>query len=185
MAWWTILALALALAMDAFAVSISVGGVLGRLTFRHVFRLAWHFGLFQFFMPLIGWAAGLTVEKWIASYDHWVAFGLLAFVGGKMVYESFEHRPAEQRRDPTRGWSLVVLSLATSIDALAVGLSMAMLKVRVWVPCVIIGVVAATMTVLGMAIGDRLGKKLGRRMELIGGLILIAIGLKILVPHLL
>lgn len=181
----TILIIALGLAMDAFAVAVTTGLVLERLTFRPLFRLSWHFGLFQFLMPVIGWALGLTLQAWIAAYDHWIAFGLLGFVGGKMIYESLHYDHSQRRQtDPTRGWNLMVLSVATSIDALAVGLSLAMLKVSVWFPAVIIGVVAAILTLLGMFLGRRLGERLGHRMELIGGLILIGIGTKILIEHL-
>jgi len=180
----TILVLALGLAMDAFAVAITAGMVLPRLSFRPVFRLSWHFGLFQFLMPIIGWLAGFTVQNMIAAYDHWIAFGLLSFIGGKMIYESFQAKTDTHKADPTRGWSLVLLSLATSIDALAVGLSMGVLGVRVWLPSVLIGIVAGLMTVLGMFLGRRLGQLLGTKMAFVGGLILIAIGLKILLEHL-
>ena len=181
---FTILALALALAMDAFAVAVTVGIVLPRLSFRPIFRLSWHFGFFQFIMPLLGWAAGLTVRKWVSSWDHWIAFGLLLFIGGKMIYESLQNVSFKEKSDPTRGWSLVILSLATSIDALAVGFTIAMLGGNVLVPCVIIGLVAGAMTFIGLHLGRRLGKRFGRSMELLGGLVLIGIGLKILIEHL-
>ncbi|MBN1844364.1 MAG: manganese efflux pump [Sedimentisphaerales bacterium] len=181
---WTLLALALGLALDAFSVAIAVGVVLPRLSFRPIFRLAWHFGFFQFLMPIVGWLAGMTVQKHVAAFDHWVAFGLLGGIGGKMILESFRSGPELSRSDPTRGWSLIMLSLATSIDALAVGISMAVVGIRIWLPSVVIGVVALLMTVLGMHLGRRLGARLGRHMERIGGLILIAIGSKILIEHL-
>ena len=180
---FTIFALALALAMDAFAVAVTVGVVLPRLTFRPIFRLCWHFGFFQFIMPVIGWTVGLSVHQWLAAWDHWIAFGLLVGIGGKMIYESFFNKSPRQRGDPTRGWSLILLSVATSIDALAVGFSMAMLGVNVWLPAVMIGLVAGLMTFLGMLLGRQFKKHLGRRMELIGGAVLIAIGLKILLDH--
>ena len=180
----TILVLALGLAMDAFAVAITAGMVLPRLSFRPVFRLSWHFGLFQFIMPIIGWLAGFTVQNLIAAYDHWIAFGLLSFIGCKMIYESLHTKTDTHKADPTRGWNLVLLSLATSIDALAVGLSMGVLGVRVWLPSVLIGIVAGLMTVLGMFLGRRLGKLLGTKIAFVGGLILIAIGIKILLEHL-
>ena len=179
----TILALALALALDAFAVAVTVGGVLERLSFWPVFRLAWHFGFFQFAMPVVGYAAGVTLMRWIAPVDHWIAFGLLAFIGGKMIYESTQLRTFSERSDPTKGWSLIGLSLATSMDALAVGLSLAVLGIGIWLPCVVIGLVAATLTLLGMLIGRRLGRRLGSRMEIAGGVLLILIGLKILLKH--
>jgi hypothetical protein len=104
----TILALALGLALDAFSVAIAVGIKLPRLSFRPIFRLSWHFGLFQFLMPILGWLAGVTVQKWVAAFDHWIAFGLLTFIGGKMIYESFGAKGENKTADPTRGWSLVI-----------------------------------------------------------------------------
>lgn len=184
MSIYAILALAVGLGMDAFAVAITVGVVLPRLSWRPVFRLSWHFGLFQFLMPIVGWLAGVTVYKWVEDYDHWIAFGLLAFIGGKMIYESFHIKALTKKSDPTRGWSLVVLSLATSIDALAVGLSLAVVGVKVWFPSLIIGIVAGLMTITGMQLGRRFGQRFGSRIEVLGGLILIGIGLKILIEHL-
>ncbi|MCP4708842.1 MAG: manganese efflux pump [Planctomycetes bacterium] len=184
MSFLTIFTLALALAMDAFAVSIMVGVVLPRLSFRPIFRLSWHFGLFQLLMPIIGWAAGSSVRNLTAQYDHWIAFGLLAFIGAKMMYESIKNQSPADRRDPTRGLSLIILSIATSIDALAVGFSMALLGVSVWFPCLIIGLIAGFLTVIGLHLGRHLGKRFGRIMEIFGGLILIAIGIKILIQHL-
>jgi putative Mn2+ efflux pump MntP len=181
----TIIGLAIALAMDAFAVSISGGVVLKKITRRHYFRFSFHFGLFQFLMPIIGWYLGRTVYELIASYDHWVTFGLLAFIGGRMIVEAIRHAPDAIRSDPTRGASLVALSIATSIDALAVGLSLAFLKTTIWMPSLIIGCVAAAASLLGLRLGQTLGYAFGRRAEIVGGSILIAIGIKILVEHLL
>lgn len=167
--------------MDAFAVSIVAGLTVERLTGRHVFRLAFHFGLFQFMMPVLGWLAGRSVAGYIDAYDHWVAFALLVFIGGKMLWEARSPIPARGRRDPTRGWTLVALSTATSIDALAVGLSMAFLGVAIWLPSVVIGLVAGVMTLIGIRFGSRIGPSRGRWAELLGGLILIAIGARILI----
>jgi putative Mn2+ efflux pump MntP len=171
--------------MDAFAVALAVGARRQTLTFRPLFRLSFHFGLFQFLMPVIGWYGGSQIEQHIRGFDHWVAFVLLGFIGGKMIWESvsFDHT-APAASDPTRKWSLIALSVATSIDALAVGLSMAFLQVEIWTPSLIIGVVAATMTATGMIFGRRLGVRFGKRMELLGGLILIGIGIKIVLEHL-
>lgn len=176
--------LAIALAMDAFAVSLAAGATLARITPRHYFRLAWHFGLFQFMMPVIGWAAGRAVYERLSAFDHWIAFFLLTAIGVRMIAES---RAAGRRRrgpDPTRGWTLVMLSVATSIDALAVGVSLAFLKVGIWQACTVIGLVAAAASVAGVKLGDVLGEWIGRRAELAGGAILVGIGLKILVEHL-
>ena len=179
-----LLGIAVGLAMDAFAVAIGVGLNAPEVGLRKTLRLAWHFGLFQALMPIIGWLAGLSVERWISGVDHWVAFGLLAAIGGHMIYEAL-HGDEEARgaKDPTRGASLVVLSVATSIDALAVGLSLALLGVEIWWPAVVIGVVAFAFTAAGLHLGRRFGALFGRRMEIAGGLILIAIGVKILVDH--
>ena len=181
-----ILGIAVGLAMDAFAVSLGIGLKQCRVDTRTTVRLAWHFGLFQFFMPILGWLAGLTFARWITGVDHWIAFGLLAAIGGKMIYEALwgdEEKRAET--DATRGSSLVVLSVATSIDALAVGLSLALLGVQIWYPAVVIGIVAFAFTAVGLHLGRRFGALFGRRMEIVGGLILIGIGVKILVDHLL
>ncbi len=181
----TVFLIALGLAMDAFAVALSGGFVAGRVTLRQTIRLAWHFGLFQFLMPILGWAAGLTVQSLIQAFNHWIAFVLLAGIGGKMIYESLRKEKAERRNpDITRGASLVLLSLATSIDALAVGLSLSALRVRIFYPSAVIGVVCFALTALGFAFGSRLGLLLGKRVELFGGLVLVGIGVRILIGHL-
>ncbi len=181
----TIFGIALALAMDAFAVSLVVGGTLSHLTGRHIFRLSFHFGLFQALMPIIGWLSGMTIHKWIQAYDHWIAFGLLTLIGGRMIYEGACKIEEEVSSvDPTRGWSLIMLSIATSIDALAIGLTLAMINVSVWFPSLIIGLVAGILTVIGMLIGRRISSKWGERLEIVGGIVLIGIGAKILFEHL-
>jgi len=180
----TLLGIAVALAMDAFAVALGTGMKLAALTGRHLFRLGFHFGLFQALMPIIGWLAGLTVLEWIAAWDHWIAFALLAFVGGHMLKEAFAKEDDQTlASDPTRGMSLVLLSVATSIDALAVGFSLSLLGVSIWWPALVIGLVAGVLTVAGMLIGRRAGDRWGPRVEILGGLILIGIGVKILVEH--
>jgi manganese efflux pump family protein len=184
--WISLLALATALAMDAFAVAIVTGLVLNPVTRRHVFRLAFHFGLFQFLMPILGWLGGTAVRAYVSDVDHWIAFALLGFVGGKMFLEGLSGRESEfsASNDPTSGWSLVVLSVATSIDALAVGLSLAMVGSTIVIPAVVIGIVAACLTTLGMILGRRIGSVWGKRVEVLGGLILIGIGVRILFEHL-
>ena len=181
-----VLAIALALAMDAFAVSLGISVAFAEVTRKQTFRLAFHFGLFQFLMPIAGWAAGESILKYIQGFDHWIAFGLLGFIGTRMIYESFRlgERPKKFKKDPTKGTSLLILSLATSIDALAVGLSLAVLEVSIIYPAAIIGFVAFLMTGLGMKIGPFLGKLFGKRAELLGGIILVIVGLKILFDHL-
>ena len=184
MDWLSLLLIAPSLGMDAFAVALGVGACLPHTSGRPLFRLSFHFGLFQFLMPLIGWFIGDAVQQFFAAYDHWIAFALLAWVGGRMVRESFSHEEECHEIDPTRGMSLIVLSIATSIDALAVGLSLAMLRVDLWIPSVVIGIVAAGMTLTGMLLGRRLQESWGKRAELVGGLVLIAIGLRVVWEHL-
>ena len=179
--WLNIIGIALGLAMDALAVAVATGIALPKITHRHVFRLAFHFGLFQFLMPILGWLAGRTIFGFIGVAAPWIAFGLLAFVGGKMLWEAWHSQDAHQRPDPTRGWTLVTLSVATSIDALAIGLSMAFLRVSIWAPSVVIGVVAAALTAVGLVFGGRIGPRFGRVAETAGGLVLIGIGVKALV----
>jgi manganese efflux pump family protein len=180
----SILIIAIGLGMDAFSVAIGAGAVSRTVSLGSVFRLSFHFGMFQTLMPVAGWYAGMTVADIISGYDHWVAFGLLAYVGGKMIVESFSRNEKNFRTDPTKGWTLVILSVATSIDALAVGLSFSFLKVPILYPSIIIGMVAFGMTMVGMLCGKKLGKMMGRKVEMIGGIILVGIGVRILVEHL-
>ena len=179
----TIIAIAVSLALDAFAVSLVAGATIRPITYRHVFRLAWHFGLFQFMMPIIGWLVGNTMFGYLEAIDHWIAFGLLTAIGGKMIWESFQEIQA-YTKDITRGWTLIGLSLATSIDALAIGLTLSAIQVRIWYPSVVIGVVALLFSVAGIYLGRKTGKLLGKKFELLGGVILIAIGIRILISHL-
>ncbi len=179
--------IALALAMDTFAVSIGVAVGLKGLSTAQSFRLAFHFGLFQFLMNVAGWGAGENVVRLIGHYDHWIAFALLAVVGGKMIRESFERGKGAEKdyaSDPTRGFSLVILAVATSIDSLAVGLSFGALHVPILYPAAVIGVVSLLVSTLGCRIGPLLGRLAGKRAELGGGAVLILIGIKILIDHL-
>lgn len=182
-----LMAIAVALAMDAFAVSIATGIILKKVSVRQTLRLSWHFGLFQALMPLIGWGLGIRVRSYIETYDHWVAFGLLVLVGGKMLLEAFsdEDENAPPPKDPTKSMRLVVLSVATSIDALAIGFTLSLLNVDIVYPALVIGVVAAAFTAAGMHMGARLSnlKRLSHITEILGGLILILIGIKILIEH--
>lgn len=181
-----LIAVAVALAMDAFAVALAIALSLKTPSRGQVFRLAFSFGLFQFIMPVAGWFAGRGLHAFIRGFDHWMAFGLLTFIGGKMILESavIGREEDDAGCDPTRGASLVILSVATSIDALAVGLSVSLLGVEILFPAVVIGLVAFLLTVVGMRLGPFVGRILGKRMEAVGGIVLIAIGLKILVEHL-
>ena len=186
-----ILLLALALAMDAFAVSVGAGCSLRRPQAGHYLRMSLAFGLFQFLMPVIGWALGLSVRGFIEALDHWVAFILLAWIGGSMLREGLRRDPADDgpcpplQKDPSRGLNLLLLAVATSIDALAVGLSFALINVPILMPSVVIGVVCAGLTALGLFLGQRLSRAalFGRHAGVAGGLVLLGIGLKILWEH--
>ncbi len=180
----TIFLLAVGLGVDAFSVAIGIGASNNKKSWAPVLRLSLAFGLFQFVMPLIGWLAGSTVVDRIQSFDHWIAFALLVLVGGKMIREGFEKESDEQKTDQTRGWPLFLLSIATSIDALAVGFSFSLLKTDLLFPAAIIGVVCFMMTAVGMIFGKGLARIFGRKVEILGGMVLIVIGMKILIEHL-
>jgi putative Mn2+ efflux pump MntP len=180
---FTTLAIALGLSMDAFAVSIVSGTTYKHLKTRHAFRMAAFFGAFQAIMPLIGALAGLTVKQYIEHYDHWIAFALLAAVGAKMLCESFKIKSAEHIADPSSIPVLLVLAVATSIDALAVGITLSFLAVNILLAAAIIGVVTFALSYLGVFIGKRFGHFFETKIEALGGLVLIAIGLKILLRH--
>ena len=182
----SLMALAVALAMDAFAVALAAGAVLRPLTFRPCFRLAFHFGLFQAMMPVIGWLAGLSLQSFVAAWSHWIAFVLLLWIGVRMIREALgAEEDNVQAADPSRGLTMVALSFATSIDALAVGLTLAMIEVAIWMPALIIGLVACALTIAGLLLGCRAGERWGRRVGVAGGIILILIGGKILFSALL
>jgi putative Mn2+ efflux pump MntP len=184
---FTILLIALGLSADCFAVALGAStSSTGHLRSRAL-RTALSFGLFQAVMPVLGWLAGRTIVDVIADFDHWVAFGLLAGVGGHMLWESFRSEHTENNNtDVTRGLLLLTLSLATSIDALAVGLSFAFIEeVNIVMASVIIGVVAFVATGVGFLAGRKAGELVGKRAETVGGLVLIGIGVRILLSHLL
>jgi putative Mn2+ efflux pump MntP len=179
----TLIAIAISLAMDAFAVSISTGAYLISPQPRQVFRMAFHFGFFQFIMPITGWVGGYTIIDYIRRADHWIAAGLLIFVGVKMIQESFR---TEKKflKDPTRGFTLVVLSIATSLDAMAIGFTLSMIHVSILYPSIIIGLTAAIFSVAGIYLGSNVTAVLGKRIETLGGIVLFIIAGKILIEHL-
>ena len=184
MNWPDLLGISVGLAMDALAVSIAAGLTIASVTPRHTFRIAWHFGLFQFMMPILGWMAGKKLLGYVSEYDHWVAFVLLAAVGGKMLLDAATGKENQCKADPTRGLMLVTLSIATSIDALAVGVSMALMRVSVWTASAVIGIVAAVLSAIGISCGSRIGPRWGRWAEIAGGCVLLLIGARILAHHL-
>jgi putative Mn2+ efflux pump MntP len=178
-----VLLLGLSMGMDAFAVCIAAGSLPQVQGPRPAFRLAFHFGLFQFLMPILGWLAGAGLEPFIRGFDHWLAFGLLGIVGARMIYSALRGQEA-QTLDPSRGLTLVVLSVAVSIDALAVGLTLGFLSISAVYPAVSIGVVTGLVSLVGLRLGRDVGARYGSWFKGLGGIVLIAIGLRILLSHL-
>jgi len=180
-----IVLIALGLAADAFAVSVAEGIVVEKATHRrHAVRVAMMFGGFQAAMPILGWLLGNSVRTVLAPVEHWVAFGLLGFIGAKMLFDALTGAETEAAGRESRGLRLLMLGVATSIDAFAVGLTLAMLHVGIWIPAAIIGVLTGVLSAIGVHAGDDIGTRLGRRAEAIGGLILLGLGVKILIDHL-
>lgn len=180
----TILLIALGLSMDAFAVSIATGITVDKHRRKNALLLASFFGGFQMLMPVIGWAVGLSLQDLISGVDHWVAFGLLTFIGAKMLYDSTK-KESSAKTSVLRLSSLLTLSVATSIDALMVGLSFAFLQSSIVVPILAIGVVTFCLSFGGFIFGCVIGQVFESRIKIVGGLILIGIGLKILLDALL
>jgi len=183
---FSIFLIAIGLSADCFAVSLSAGISNKKHSQLQIFRVALSFGFFQGAMPLLGWLAGRTVVDFIADYDHWLAFVLLAIVSSRMFWEAF-HSKGEKEKviDVSRGLLLLTLSIATSIDALAVGLSFAFLEVNITLASLIIGVIALISTIIGFAVGKKSGKLIGKRAEAIGAVILLIIAFRILLRHIL
>lgn len=171
------------LSMDAFAVSICKGLSMQKVKKRDVFIIALFFGGFQALMPFIGWFLGRGFESYITSIDHWIAFILLGVIGGKMIFEAFEN----EEDDSEISYDLkevLLLAIATSIDALAVGITFSFLQVNIWIAIAIIGMTTFVCSVIGVFVGNRFGIRYKSKAEIVGGIILIAIGVKILVEHL-
>ncbi|QEW00528.1 manganese efflux pump [Microbacterium caowuchunii] len=181
----TLLIVAIGVSADAFAVSLAQGVRLRRRVHREALRIALTFGLFQALMPLLGWAVGAQLNAVIAPVDHWVAFGLLTLIGGRMLWEAFHSAPAEGGAGRIRTRRLLALALATSIDALAVGLSLAFLDVDILPAVILIGLLTAVLAYGGVLLGHRAGNRWEKPAEIAGGLVLIGIGTKILLEHLL
>jgi putative Mn2+ efflux pump MntP len=179
----TIILIAVGLAMDAFAVSIATGITTTRQKRKTAFVMASFFGLFQMLMPLIGWSVGLTFSDLIVGIDHWIAFGLLAFIGSKMIYDSTKKEGTVENK-ALRISSLLTLAVATSIDALMVGLSFAFLQTTIAMPILVIGIVTFSLSYVGVIFGCAIGSLFGNKIKIAGGLILIAIGVKVLLDHL-
>jgi len=179
--------IAIGLSMDAFAVSMCKGLGMKRLNRKHAFIIALFFGGFQALMPLIGWFLGTQFEQYIQSVDHWIAFGLLAYIGGKMLWDAIrgddceEAQRAESKLDVKE---LVVLAIATSIDALAAGITFAVLKTPIVPAVTLIGLITLALCFIGVSVGFRFGSKYEKAAQITGGVVLILIGLKILLEHL-
>lgn len=184
MDWITILIIALGLSMDAFAVSITSGFAIKNINNRRFILIPLFFGLFQAVMPLIGWFLGLSIRNIISSFDHWVAFFILFVVGCKMIFQSIRQIPDEKKVDPLNIYVLLTLSIATSLDAFAVGISLSFLKTSIILPIFIIGIITFFLSWLGVYIGKMFGHFFENKIEFLGGLILIMIGVKILIGHL-
>ncbi len=181
----SVLLIGISLAMDCFTVCICTGMVMERRQVLDTLRMAGMFGFFQGAMPAVAWLGGLAFRDLIAAYDHWVAFGLLAIIGGKMIHEALRN-DACAVRSPSLSWgALVTLSVATSIDALAVGLSLSFLKTPIVGPAITFGLVTVVVSIVGVVVGRRAGDLLRDKVQLVGGLILAGIGVKILLEHLL
>ncbi len=180
----SLLLIALALAMDAMAVSITSGVVVARPSGRQILMQAVFFGGFQFIMPVIGWLLVGSFSQYVKAVDHWIAFGLLAFIGIRMIIGAVKGEDGAPKSDPFALKTLVLMAIATSIDALAVGASFAVTDVDIWLCSTVIGAVAFMLSIVGVLIGRRVGAMFQKRAEIIGGAILIAIGIKILVEHL-
>jgi manganese efflux pump family protein len=193
----TVFGIGIGLSMDAFAVSITQGACLDIRSLRYPLILGITFGIFQAVMPLAGWILGSSFSRYIAQFDHWIAFVLLGIIGGKLFLDGFiEYREkrkaqiggydcAESCVDRLRLRSLLMMGLATSIDALAVGVTFGMLDINIWIAIIIIGIITFLVSASGVFIGKKTGPLLGDKMEMIGGVILFSLGLKILVEHIL
>jgi putative Mn2+ efflux pump MntP len=182
----SIVLVAVGLSMDCLAVAIAGSISMQTISLRQLLRISFAFGLFQFGMLVGGWYAGQAIVGKVESYDHWVAFGLLLLVGGRMIWESFESEGKQRKtRDITKGLALLTLAIATSIDSLGVGLSLAFVESRIWLAAIVVGCVAFLITGAGFYTGRRIGAWLGRWADLVGGLVLIGIGVRIILEHLL
>lgn len=179
-----IVAVAVGEAMDTLAAAVAVSVIRRNVTAEQIWRLTLSFGLFQAGMTVLGWFAGKTVEPWISSWDHWLAFAMLAAIGGKAVWHGWTGNDDDWNgKDPTRGFRLLILSIATSVDALAVGVSFGVMESEILIPATVIGGVTVLFTLIGAVAGSVLGRRFGRGMAILGGVILIALGAKIVVDH--
>lgn len=176
--------ISVSLAMDCFAVSIAGGAAALKPKVTNALKVGVSFGSFQAVMPIIGWLAGFSFKNLIENVDHWIAFSLLGIIGVKMLYEAFKKNADGSKTDITRMPALLILSVATSIDALVVGITLSLLDIPLYLSVLIIGMFALLFSFAGYMLGNRIGKFAGNKVEIIGGIILVGIGIKILVEHL-
>jgi putative Mn2+ efflux pump MntP len=189
MQYLSLLLVALGLSADCFAVAISTSITNRNLRLFHFSRISLTFGTFHTVMPALGWLAGYTVVKFVGGFDHWLAFVLLGFIGGKMVWSAFRKSEKNNRgtdvTNITRFLPLIIIGVATSIDALAAGLSFSFMETNLMLSCITVGVVVAGVALAGFFVGRKVGAKVGKRAEIVGGLILMGIGIKVVVEHML
>lgn len=186
---WEILLIGLGVSADAFAVSMCKGVEMKKIIWKYALLIALFFGGFQMIMPLIGWGAGSLFQKYITEFDHWIAFGLLLLLGGKMIYDGIFDKDEKKEGDEDKPLklglgTLLVMAIATSIDALAVGVTFAFLSVNIWLAVGIIGATTFAFSLIGVFIGVKVGDKFKNKAEILGGVILILLGVKILLEHL-
>lgn len=179
----TLIFVAISLAMDAFTVSIAKGISLKAVKSKQAAKVALFFGGFQALMPFIGWFCGQSFEKYITAFSHWIALILLCGIGGKMLYESFQDDEDEEDHDPLNTKSLMILAIATSIDALAVGVTFAFLKVNIFLAIALIGIITFIISYFGVILGNKVGKYFKNYAEIVGGIVLIIIGISIFLQH--
>ncbi len=171
--------------MDAFAVAIATGFAIKNVKVRHALKVGLFFGMFQAIMPVFGWYAGYAAKNILQSVDHWIAFAVLSIIGLKMIAETKEIEESEKEDNQLRFIALLILAIATSIDALAVGFSLSLLKIQIITPSLIIGIITFLFSYSGVYIGNKFGHFFENKIEIIGGIILLFIGIKTLVEHLL
>lgn len=179
----TVILIAIGLSMDAVAVAVCLGGTNARVSFYGAVTIALWFGIFQAVMPVLGWMVGVTLKELITSIDHWIAFLILLFIGVKMIYESYHNKPNVRTAGAIKLNVLFLLSIATSIDALAVGISFAFMDIEIVNPVIIIGFITFILSLIGIYLGKKAGILFAKRIEVVGGIILILIGTRILFQH--
>jgi putative Mn2+ efflux pump MntP len=179
----SIILIAIGLSMDSFAVSVTNGLTIRDLNVKRVLLISFSLAIFQAVMPLIGWFAGIGIEQYITEFDHWIAFVLLSFIGIKMIYEGLQ-KNGKEKDSELKILTLIGQSFATSIDAFAVGISFAFLNISIITPVFIIGFVTFIFSLIGLQLGKYFGKKIGKSVEVFGGIVLLGIGFKILIEHL-